>query len=53
MDGADLGDAADLGALWYEESYAAMIEAYLPGASLEWTTQMCRGDAVTELRITA
>jgi hypothetical protein len=46
-------DAADLGALWYEESYAAMIEAYPPDASLEWTRQMCRGDAVTQLRITA
>jgi hypothetical protein len=30
-----------------------MIEVYLPDASLEWTSQMCRGDAVTELRITA
>lgn len=53
LDGADLGVAADLGTLWYEESYAAMVEAYLPGARLEWTRQMCRGDAVTELRITA
>lgn len=53
MEGAGLGDAADLGALWYEESYAAMIEAYMPDARLEWTRQMCRGDAVTELRITA
>jgi hypothetical protein len=53
MEGAGLGDAADLGALWYEESYAAMIEVYMPDARLEWTRQMCRGDAVTELRITA
>ena len=44
--------ATDLGALWYEESYAAMIDSYLPGAKLEWTKLTCRGDVVNELRIT-
>jgi len=44
--------ATDLGALWYEASYAAMIDSYLPGAKLEWTKLTCRGDVVNELRIT-
>ena len=40
-----------LGPIWYECSYAAMCEAYLPDARLEWKRLICRGDGVNEIRI--
>jgi hypothetical protein len=43
--------ATELGPLWYEESYAAMAEAYSPGATARWTRLMCRGDAVSEIHV--
>ncbi len=43
----------DLGALWYEIAYPAMIDAYLPGATATWTSLVARGDAVSRLEMTA
>ena len=40
-----------LGPIWYECSYAAMCEAYLPGARLEWKRLICRGDDTNVIRI--
>lgn len=48
----DRGDTEPaLGPIWYECSYAAMCEAYLPQARLEWRRLICRGDAANEVRI--
>jgi len=41
----------DLGALWYETSYAAMAATYLPGSSARWPKLKSRQDAVNQLEI--
>ena len=42
-------DQRDLGRLWYEASYPAMAEAYLPGTKAQWTKLRSRGDATNRL----
>lgn len=44
-------DGMEIGALWYEGSYPAMVEAYLPGASAKWTKLRSRGDAINRLEL--
>ena len=44
-------DHRDLGRLWYEASYPAMAEGYLPGASAEWRLLRSRGDATNRLEL--
>ena len=46
-------DAVDLGEHWYGAAYGALVEAYLPGAHIAWPRLQCRGDAVSEIEITA
>ncbi len=46
-------DAVDLGEHWYGAAYGSLVEAYLPGAHIEWPRLQCRGDAVSEIEITA
>jgi hypothetical protein len=41
----------DLGALWYEGSYPAMAQAYLPGLRAAWTKLRSRGDSVNRLEL--
>jgi L-2-amino-thiazoline-4-carboxylic acid hydrolase len=43
--------AMELGALWYEGSYAAMARAYLPGLSAIWTKLRSKGDPVNRLEL--
>jgi L-2-amino-thiazoline-4-carboxylic acid hydrolase len=43
--------AMQLGELWYEGSYPAMAEAYLPGAKAVWTQLRSRGDAANRLEL--
>ena len=40
-----------LGPIWYECSYGAMCEAYLPQARLEWIRLVSRGDDANEIHI--
>ena len=47
----DMDTEPVLGPIWYECSYAAMCEAYLPNARLEWKRLICRGDDTNEIRI--
>ena len=44
-------DVRELGALWYETAYPAMVAAYLPGAGSQWTRLRARGDAVSRLEL--
>ena len=37
--------------LWYEGSYPAMAEAYLSGATAEWTQLKSRGDSLNRLEL--
>lgn len=43
----------ELAVVWYEESYAGLVEQYLPGGSATWTKLLSRGDDanVLELRV--
>ena len=45
--------AADLGRLWYEGTYPAMVEAYLPGSKAVWSLLRGNGDAVNRLELHA
>ena len=44
-------DASELGVLWYETVYPAMVAAYLPGAGAHWPSLRARGDAVSRLEL--
>ena len=44
-------DAADLGRLWYEASYPAMAQAYMPGTRALWSALVSRGDATNRLEL--
>ncbi len=44
-------DGHELGTLWYETAYPAMVAAYLPGAGAQWTRLRARGDAVSRLEL--
>jgi hypothetical protein len=44
-------DAVNLGSLWYEGTYPAMIEAYMPGTKATWTKLRSRGDDVNRLEL--
>jgi hypothetical protein len=48
----DLG-VDGLAADWYEGSYPAMVDAYLPGSKASWTSLRGRGGAVNRLELTA
>ncbi len=52
-DGWADNNVQDLGTLWYEVAYPAMVAAYLPGATATWTSLFARGDAVSRLEMTA
>jgi hypothetical protein len=41
----------DLGVLWYEASYPAMVETYLPGSTAKWTKLKSRGDTLSRLEM--
>jgi hypothetical protein len=47
----DLG-VGELTADWYETSYPAMIDAYLPGAQAKWASLRGRGDTTNLLELT-
>lgn len=47
---ADL-NGIDLGALWYEAPYPAMVTAYREGSSATWTKLKSRGDAINRLEL--
>jgi hypothetical protein len=44
-------EAGELGALWYESSYPAMVSAYLPGSAAKWLALRGRGDDANRLEI--
>ena len=44
-------DHRDLGRLWYEASYPAMAEGYMPGATASWTLLRSRGDVTNRLEL--
>ena len=41
----------ELGRLWYEHSYPAMADAYLPGTIAHWTQLRARGDETNRLEL--
>jgi hypothetical protein len=43
--------AQEYATLWYEGSYPAMAEAYLPGARAAWTKLRSKGDATNRLEL--
>ena len=45
--------AQDLGQLWYEASYPAMAQAYLPGTRAVWSALLSRGDTTNRLELDA
>ena len=42
----------ELGALWYDVSYAAMADTYRAGATATWSALTARGDATNRLEMT-
>ncbi len=46
----DLG-AIEIGRLWYEGSYPAMAQSYLPGLTARWTRLRSRGEPVNTLEL--
>ena len=42
----------ELGALWYDVSYAAMADTYRAGATATWSALTARGDATNRLEVT-
>ncbi len=44
-------NAVNLGAIWYEGAYEAMIRAYLPNASGKWTRLIARGDGTNRFEM--
>jgi hypothetical protein len=43
--------AKDIGSLWYEGSYPAMAQAYLPGLTASWAQLRSNGAAVNRLEL--
>ena len=41
----------ELGQLWYEAAYPAMVSAYLPAADAVWTRLLSRGDRTNRLEL--